>query len=139
MLTTPIGDWSDNFQKGVGSNKNLNRCGLALGLERFIYGGNKGKKVADTIEAILGAIYLDSGSSMAKCKDVMDALELFPQKQRLEREYDIEGLIFLDDHSLQPLLAKKGPSSFFKEMGPVVLEDPGIQPLQPKERPNPTF
>jgi len=110
-----------------------------LGLERFIYGGNKGKKVADTIEAILGAIYLDSGSSMAKCKDVMDALELFPQKQRLEREYDIEGLIFLDDHSLQPLLAKKGPSSFFKEMGPVVLEDPGIQPLQPKERPNPTF
>ena len=94
----------------MGSNANLNRSGLALGLERFIVGSKEGKRIADAIEAILGAIYLDTGSNMSKCKDVMDALELLPREQKLQRELEIEGFVMLDPPSLQPPRSKKRPS-----------------------------
>ena len=79
----------------MGSNANLNRIGLGLGLERFIAGSHGGKTIADTVEAILGAIYLDS--NFAKVKDVMDALDLVPKDVRLERQFEMEGLVMLDN------------------------------------------
>lgn len=54
------------------------------------------------MEAILGAIYLDTSSDMAKCKDVVDALELIPQEEKLQREFEIEGLVILDDGGIPP-------------------------------------
>lgn len=42
------------------------------------------RTVADTVEAILGAVYLDSG--MAGVKNVMDALGLEPRDASPERE-----------------------------------------------------
>ena len=109
-MTNFSGDWSSSFQKGVGSNANLNRSGRALGLERFILGSKEGKRIADTVEAILGAIYLDTGSDMAKCKDVMDALELLPREQKMQRELEIEGFVMLDPPIVQPPQSKKRPS-----------------------------
>ena len=93
MLIRSPGEFS-KIATAVGSNANLNRIGLGLGLERFIAGSCAGKTVADTVEAILGAIYLDS--DIEKVKNVMDALDLIPKDARKERELEMEGLIMLD-------------------------------------------
>ena len=84
-----LGQFS-NITKNVGSNANLNRIGLGLGLERFIVGPIGGKAIADTVEAILGAIYLDS--DFAQVKKVIDALDLNTEDVRLERQLDLEGV-----------------------------------------------
>ena len=81
----------------MGSNATLNRIGLGLGLERFIVGPIGGKAIADTVEAILGAIYLDS--DFAQVKKVMDALDLNTEDVRLERQLDLEGFIILDNEA----------------------------------------
>lgn len=101
MLIRSLGQFTIHFAQGVARNSNLNKIGRELGLERFINvggGGGKveitGKKMADTIEAILGAIYLDSGRE--KAKDVMDALGLLPKEQLLERQFEAEGLVMLE-------------------------------------------
>ncbi|KAL2040772.1 hypothetical protein N7G274_006230 [Stereocaulon virgatum] len=86
-----------NIIRNVGSNANLNRIGLGLGLERFIVGPIGGKAIADTVEAILGAIYLDS--DFAQLKKVMDALDLNTEDVRLERQLDLEGFIILDNEA----------------------------------------
>lgn len=72
------GEWSQ-IRQSVTTNANLQRVGLELGLERFIGVGNDAssastRAVADTVKAILGAVYLDSG--IPQVKDVMDALGL---------------------------------------------------------------
>lgn len=46
------------------------------------------------MEAILGGIYLDS--NFAKVKYVMDALDLVLKDMRLERQFEMEGLVMLD-------------------------------------------
>lgn len=73
----------------LGSNKNLHRIGLELGLDRFIntpgdVSSATLRPVADTVEAILGAIFLDSG--LEEVKDVMDALGLVPRERVEEGE-----------------------------------------------------
>ncbi|KAL6717660.1 hypothetical protein ACLMJK_005575 [Lecanora helva] len=108
--TTSRSHWNTSFQSGVGSNANLDQRGRALGLERFIIGGKGGKSVADTVEAILGATYLDTGSNLAKCKEVMDALDLLPREQRLERELDIEGVVMIDPADILPHRPRKRSS-----------------------------
>ena len=47
------------------------------------------------MEAILGAIYLDS--NFVKVKDIMDAPDLIPKDVRLERRFEMEGLVMLDN------------------------------------------
>ena len=81
------GDWN-HIRQSVASNANLQRIGLELGLDRFI-GVAEGtspatlRAVADSVEAILGAVYLDSG--LPEVKDVMDALGLVAGECELER------------------------------------------------------
>ena len=88
-----LGDFS-NIATAVGSNANLNKIGREIGLERFIYGNVGGKTVADTVEAILGAVFLDSG--LKKVKDVMDTLGLVSKARRLERILESEGFVMFD-------------------------------------------
>ena len=99
----------------VCSNANLNRSGSALGLQDFICGSTDGKRVADTVEAILGAVWLDSGCNMTKCKDVVDAMGLLTREQKFERELDIEGFVALEEKDVLLLPAKKRPSPTSEE------------------------
>ena len=78
----------------MGSNANLKKIGLEIGLERFMYGNVGGKGIADTVEAILGAVYLDSG--LKKVKDVMDTLDLVSKSRRLENMLEADGLVMFD-------------------------------------------
>ena len=93
QLMKNLGNFS-NIATAVGSNANLDRVGRAIGLERFIYGNHSGKAVADTVEAILGAVYLDSG--FKKVKEVMDTLDLVSKARRLERILESEGFVMFD-------------------------------------------
>ena len=97
-----LGNFSD-IATSVGSNANLDRVGREIGLERFIYGALElglrdlvfgGKTVADTVEADLGAGYLDSG--LKKVKEVMDTLDLVSKARRLERMLEFKGFIMFD-------------------------------------------
>ncbi len=92
-LMQSLGNFS-NIATAVGSNANLNKIGLEIGLERFIYGVFGGKTIADTVEAILGAVFLDSG--LKKVKDVMDTLDLVSKARRLENILESEGLVMFD-------------------------------------------
>ncbi len=80
----------------LASNANLHRIGLELGLERFIntpacVSAATRRSVADTVEAILGAIYVDSG--LQEVKDVMDALGLVQG----EGEREVVEVVVIDD------------------------------------------
>ena len=92
-LTRSLGNFQ-NIATAVGSNANLDRVGREIGLERFMYGGHGGKTVADTVEAILGAVYLDSG--LKKVKEVMDTLDLVSKARRLEKILESEGFVMFD-------------------------------------------
>lgn len=79
----------NQIRQSVASNANLQRIGLELGLDRFIgvAEGNSPaalRPVADTVEAILGVVYLDSG--MLEVKDVMKALGLVARECELGRD-----------------------------------------------------
>lgn len=70
----------------IASNDNLGRRGFELGLEKFIQGNpaQRGevstRTMATTLEAIIGAIFIDSGSSYSVLSDVMARLGLgWPQ------------------------------------------------------------
>jgi len=72
--------------KTVITNENLDRVGRLHGLDAYIDNNamqrTKGPglvTVASTIEAILGAVYLDSGNDVQKVKDVMEVLGLVIQ------------------------------------------------------------
>ena len=88
-----LGNFS-NIATAVGSNANLKKIGLEIGIERFMYGNVGGKGIADTVEAILGAVYLDSG--LKKVKDVMDTLDLVSKSRRLEKMLEADGLVMFD-------------------------------------------
>lgn len=85
--------------RDLGSNKNLQSIGLELGLERFIntpegVPPSTLRPVADTVEAILGAIYLDSG--LVEVRDVMDALGLVPRARSMAGEEEEPEVIVID-------------------------------------------
>lgn len=103
LLTTRPGHFSTHFAQGVARNSNLNRAGRELGLDRFINHGNTvgDRIVADTVEAILGATYLESGKD--KAKDVMDSLGLLPRERLLERQLKAEGLVMLNSEDVAKL------------------------------------
>lgn len=106
LLMHSLGHWANKIISKIGANANLDRQARALGLERFISGSLHGKAIADTVEAILGAIYLDSG--MDKAKVVVDALDLLTHDRRAERELELEGLVELNDEDLAgPQLEKR--------------------------------
>lgn len=70
----------------IASNDNLSRKGFELGLERYIQGNpaQRGKvsngTMATTLEAIIGAMFIDSGFDYAVLSDVMARLGLgWPQ------------------------------------------------------------
>jgi len=108
-LIPGTGHWSVKIISKIGANANLDRQARALGLERFISGPRGGKAVADTVEAILGAIYLDS--SMAKAKTVVEALDLLTPVQRVERELDMEGFVELSQEDLLETLPNRRRNS----------------------------
>lgn len=92
-----------NFTTDVGCNANLNRIGWEIGLERSIYEALElglkdsvfgGKTVADTVEAILGGTYLDSG--LKKVKEVMDTLDLVSKARKVEKILESEGFVMFD-------------------------------------------
>ena len=58
-----------------------------------------GKAVADLIEAILGAVYLENG--LAKTKEVMDVLGLISQQTIKKRKMDRDGVVMLDDGDME--------------------------------------
>ena len=78
-----------------------------IGLERFIYGVLGGKTVADTVEAILGAVYLDSG--LKKVEEVMDISDLVSKARRLERILESDGFVMFD--------GKEVPLSIYLQTG----------------------
>ncbi len=96
--------WSSRIISKIGANANLDRQARALGLEKFISGPLGGKAVADTVEAILGAIYLDS--NMEKAKNVVEVLDLLTPERRVERELDLEGFAELNEEDLVGTLPK---------------------------------
>ncbi|PVH77294.1 ribonuclease III [Cadophora sp. DSE1049] len=67
----------------IASNRNLNDCGQANGLSNFI---NKGRQFANgeipprtmsaTVEALIGAVFMDSGESLEAVKVAMRGLGL---------------------------------------------------------------
>jgi ribonuclease-3 len=70
----------------IASNDNLGRKGFELGLERYIQvnraqrGQVSNRTMATTLEAIIGAIYIDSGFNYSVLSDVMARLGLgWPQ------------------------------------------------------------
>ncbi|KAM0797066.1 ribonuclease III domain-containing protein [Usnea florida] len=70
----------------IGANPSLMTVGRAKGLDALI---NKnpsdkdypvgGRTIADTIEAIIGAVYVDSNSNVQIVKEVMQTLDLTPE------------------------------------------------------------
>lgn len=85
----------DHLRQSVASNANLQRVGLELGLERFMGRREDAlpaglRTMADTVAAILGAVYLDSG--VVQVKDVVGALGLVLEERRVEPE-----VIVIDD------------------------------------------
>ena len=107
-----------NFNKiasTVGSNANLKTIGREIGLDRFIYGSLEGKTIADTVEAILGAVYLDSG--LKKVKDVMDTLDLVSKARRLELIMESEGFVMFDGNEEEAMPAM-GPTKKRRRSGP---------------------
>ena len=90
------GDFN-TIRQSVSTNANLQRIGLELGLERFI--GTQPnippatlRAMSDSVEAILGAIYLDSG--MEQVKDVMDALGLVTRE--IVSDGGVEEVVVVD-------------------------------------------
>ncbi|CAG8905856.1 unnamed protein product [Penicillium egyptiacum] len=74
------GDISNMIQQKAG-NDYLCKQGFALGIDKFIVKNpsqsDVGKKVmAATMEAIVGAVFLDCNKQIAPCADVMTALGL---------------------------------------------------------------
>ena len=70
----------------IASNDNLGRKGFELGLEKYIQGNPaqrgeiSNRTMATTLEAIIGAIFIDSGCDYCVLSDVMDRLDLgWPQ------------------------------------------------------------
>lgn len=114
----------------IGANANLDRQARALGLERFISGPLGGKAVADTVEAILGAIYLDG--SMANAKNVVEALDLLTPERRIERELDIEGFVELNTEDLVGTVRKRRRHSPVYKHRP--SPDVGPAPKRPQPR-----
>ncbi|KAM0794753.1 ribonuclease III domain-containing protein [Usnea florida] len=91
-----IGDFN-TIRQSISTNANLQRIGLELGLERFIGTHPSSlpttmRAMSDSVEAILGAIYLDSG--MEQVKDVMDALGLVPRE--IVRDGGVQEVIVID-------------------------------------------
>lgn len=89
--------------------------GREIGLERFIYGPVGGKAIADTVEAILGAVFLDSG--LKKVKDVMDILDLVSKARRLERILELEGFVMFDGNEEEDMPVM-GPTKKRRMSGP---------------------
>lgn len=115
----------------IGANANLDRQARALGLERFISGPLFGKAVADTVEAILGAIYLDG--SMAKAKHVVEALDLLTPERRVERELDIEGFVELDTDEIVGAVRKRRRNSPAPQPEPSSDLGPAAKRLRPRK------
>ena len=70
-----------NFLQTIGSNNNLDRVGRVHGLDAYVHinpGGNTvaPNTMAATVEALLGAIYLDSGHDIEAVNAVMNRLGL---------------------------------------------------------------
>ena len=72
----------------VASNKNLDRLGNQHGIDRFILKNpSQGiyvpfKVMTATMEAILGAVWLDSGEDLEVVKRVMRRLGLVPEEEK---------------------------------------------------------
>ena len=73
---------ADARLQSIAGNTNLARAGRIHGLDAHIttHPGHKGpvsnKTLATTVEAILGAIFLDSSKDLTAVKDAMEALGL---------------------------------------------------------------
>ena len=76
-----LGD-SNNIVQRIGSNANLCIIGRQVGLESHIivpashFGAVSDKTVATTVEALLGAVFLDTDKNIDAVKSVMQALGL---------------------------------------------------------------
>ena len=74
-----------NAVSRIGSNSNLDQCGRMNGLEHFINKNpSQGNNVSPvtmtaTVEAILAAVYYDSGRTTDNVRTVMDTLGLWPE------------------------------------------------------------
>ena len=86
--------------QSIACNANLTQLGRSLGLDWFIIGGKGAKHVANTVHAILGAVYLDDG--LQSVRDVMHNLGLMTRKEMLDRQYEAEGLVILDEEDVPP-------------------------------------
>ena len=99
----------------MGSNANLKTIGREIGLDKFIYGSIEGKAIADTVEAILGAVYLDSG--LKKVKDVTGTLDLVSKARRLELIMESGGFVMFDGNEEEDMPAM-GPTKKRRRSGP---------------------
>jgi ribonuclease III len=73
----------NDLASSIGSNRNLDKCGRVNGLERFINphcSFGKGvippRTMTATIEALIGAVFIDSGESLKAVKMAMKGLGL---------------------------------------------------------------
>ncbi|OBT63704.1 hypothetical protein VE03_06134 [Pseudogymnoascus sp. 23342-1-I1] len=77
----------DNVVQSVVSNTGLERVGRRIHLDEIVnanpsqQGYVSPRIVADTLEAIIGAVYLDSGKDIESVRLVMATLGLWPREQ----------------------------------------------------------
>jgi dsRNA-specific ribonuclease len=73
----------NGLSSSVGSNRNLDRCGRENGLDKFITphpsfveGTIPPRTMSATVEALIGAVFLDSGENLEAVKRAMKGLGL---------------------------------------------------------------
>lgn len=74
-----------NFQSHVGSNRHLDKCGRAAGLERYVNKNRSTKgfvpksTMSAAVEALIGAVFIDSGESLHAVKVAIKGLGLLDE------------------------------------------------------------
>ncbi|KAH9845167.1 ribonuclease III [Teratosphaeria destructans] len=101
------------FQR-MTSNKHLAKLAVKHGIHRFCFpsGATMGyKALATTMEALIGAVYLDSGYDLGKVQVVMEAMGLGCPADARGPEIPVYGLTDLHDAGVDPQVSQSKSTS----------------------------
>jgi hypothetical protein len=98
-----------DLQCTIGSNRHLDKCGRAAGLDKFVNRNRNTKGIVPkgtmsaTVEALIGAVFIDSGESLQAVKGAITGLGLLDEVEGEDSEDGVEllkgkmsGLAFRD-------------------------------------------